>query len=106
MGRRGARSDAAVRAKPLILLNGDKVTLVALPDSLICTNICDSHPNNITDAMERSLLSVVVVTDAQSGCTGFYNLTHGWQLLAAEGHWSWHQSFWTPDYAPSGIWKP
>jgi hypothetical protein len=36
----------------LILLNGDKVTLVALPDSLICTNICDSHPNNITGAME------------------------------------------------------
>jgi hypothetical protein len=31
----------------LILLNDDKVTPVALPDSLIYTNICDSHPNNI-----------------------------------------------------------
>jgi hypothetical protein len=31
----GGRSDAAVRAKPLILLNGDKVTPVALPDRLI-----------------------------------------------------------------------
>jgi hypothetical protein len=50
--------------------------------------------------MERSLLSVVVVTDAQSGCTGFYNLTHGWQLLAAEGHWSWHQFLWTIEYFP------
>jgi hypothetical protein len=57
-------------------------------------------PVDVTDAMERLLLSVVVVTDAQSGCTGFYNLTHGWQLLAAEGHWSWHQFLWTIEYFP------
>jgi hypothetical protein len=48
MGRRGPRSDAAVRTKYLILLTGDKVTAVALPDSLIYTYICDSHPNNIS----------------------------------------------------------
>jgi hypothetical protein len=48
MGRREPRSDAAVRTKPLILLNGDKVTAVALPDSLIYTNVRDSHPNNIS----------------------------------------------------------
>jgi hypothetical protein len=50
--------------------------------------------------MERPLLLVVVVADAQSGCTGFHNLTHGWQLLAAERHWSWHQSLWTIEYVP------
>jgi|tagenome__1003787_1003787.scaffolds.fasta_scaffold20866546_2 hypothetical protein len=50
--------------------------------------------------MERSLLSVVAVADAQSGCTGFHNLTHGWQLLAAEGHRSWHQSLWTIRICP------
>jgi hypothetical protein len=48
MGRRGLRSGAAVRAKLLLLLTGDKVTAVALPDSLIYTNIRDSHLNNIT----------------------------------------------------------
>ena len=57
MDRRGARSDATVRGKPLILLNGDKVTLVALPDSFICTNICDSHPNNITGLMGNAVPS-------------------------------------------------
>jgi hypothetical protein len=50
--------------------------------------------------MEMSLLSVVVVADAQSGCTGFHNLPHGWQLLAAEGHRSWRQSTWTVEYVP------
>ena len=50
--------------------------------------------------MERSLLSVVVVADAQSSCRDSHNLTHGWQLLAAEGHRSWHQSLWTVEYVP------
>ena len=57
-------------------------------------------PVDVTDAMERLLLSVVVVTDAQSSCTGFHNLTYGWQLLAAEGHRSWHQFLWTVEYVP------
>jgi hypothetical protein len=43
MGRIGTRSDVVVRAKPLILLNGDKVTSVALHNSLIYRNIRDSH---------------------------------------------------------------
>jgi hypothetical protein len=56
--------------------------------------------NRRTNFMEMSLLSVVVIADAQSGCRGFHNLTHGLQLLAAAGDRSWNQSLWTIKYFP------
>jgi hypothetical protein len=52
----GTTSDAAVRGKSLILLNGDKVTPVALPDSLIKTYTCDSHLNNTMRMMKKGTI--------------------------------------------------